>query len=45
MIKTILKVIGVVFVTYVTISSCAVMTVFILDQSLKNTESTNLFPN
>ena len=45
MIKTILKIVGVIIVTYVTISSCTVTTVFILEQSIKNTKSSELFPN
>lgn len=44
-IKTALKVIGITAILYTTISSCAVTTVFVLDQSLKNTESSELFPN
>jgi len=45
MIKNIIKVIGVIVITYATIVSCTVMTVVILDQSLNNTKSTELFPD
>ena len=43
--KIVLKTIGIVVMAYLTISSCTVATVFVLDQSLKDTKSSELFPN
>ena len=45
MIKTIVKVVGIVAITYATVASCTVMSVVVLDHSLKNTKSSELFPN
>lgn len=45
MLKTIIKVGITIVFAYATIASCAVITVVILDESIKKEKSIDLFPN
>jgi len=45
MIKKVFKILVIVSLTYFSIASCTVTTVYVLNESLKDTQSSDLFPN